>query len=180
MDSCITTKKPTKPKEVTRENGYITVSEAAKIKNVTRQAIYLAIKLNRIKTFRMGATDTWHVCKEELEEYDETRWDRESKVVDGDLVYDELEGKISIARASRMLNISVGMLYYAHRRGWFPYSTKINHAIVLRFKDLAELKKNHYEFIKRNQMLKKKKESLQKDIFPKRRREYNEIITCLI
>lgn len=96
--------------------GYVTVSQAAKIKNVTRQAVYLAIKLKRLKAYRHN--DRWKVFLTDLKSYDDKRFSRVyHSTVNGKPVFDESKGIVSVERAAQLINVPRQKLYYAIRSG---------------------------------------------------------------
>lgn len=95
-------------------DSYVTVSEAARIKKVTRQAIYLAIRLQRLKAYKHN--DGWKIFKVDLEDYDNNiRYSRIQSTYKGELIFNEDKGYISIQKAAEMLGIPVQKLYYAAR-----------------------------------------------------------------
>lgn len=95
--------------------SYVSVSEAARIKKVTRQAIYLAIRLNKLRAYKHG--DTYRVFRVDLDEYNNQRYSRVTSTYRGELIFDENKGLISIDKAAKMLDIPKQKLYYAVRTG---------------------------------------------------------------
>lgn len=94
--------------------GYVSVSQAARIKNVTRQAIYLAIRLKRLKAYKHE--DQWKVFVMDLNQYDQNRYSRlHHSVYEGEPIYDESKGYFSVDKASKMINVPKQKLYYAIR-----------------------------------------------------------------
>jgi excisionase family DNA binding protein len=96
-------------------SGYVSVSEAARIKNVTRQAIYLAIRLKRLRAYKHG--DAWKIFLVDLDEYDKQRYSRAISTFNGELIFDETKGYISMEKASEMIGVPKQKLYYAARTG---------------------------------------------------------------
>lgn len=120
--------------------SYVTVSEAARIKKVTRQAIYLAIREKKLKAYRHG--DTWKVFLLDLVEYDRQRYSRVKSVFEGELKFDASKGLISIERASQMAGVPRQKLYYAIRTGLLK-ATRKGSAYVVQVDDLLEYQDAH-------------------------------------
>ncbi len=117
-------------------DGYVSVSEAARIKKVTRQAIYLAIRLKRLKAYKHD--DRWKVFLVDLEQYDSRRFSRVfHSSVDGKPIFDEEKGYFSVDRASKMINVPKQKLYYAIRRGTLP-ARRVRASYVIHVTDLLE------------------------------------------
>lgn len=120
-------------------NGYVSVSEAARIKKVTRQAIYLAIRLKRLKAYRHE--DRWKVFLMDLKAYDDNRFSRmHHSTYNGEPIFDEEKGYFSVDTAAKMINIPKQKLYYAIRTGRLKASRKrsawvIHVTDLLRYQD---------------------------------------------
>ena len=56
-----------KNKIMNRENKLVSITEAAKLNKVTRQAIYVAIKLNKLKAHKEATR--WAIHLDDLAEY---------------------------------------------------------------------------------------------------------------
>ena len=97
------------------ENNCVSVSEAARIKNVTRQALYLAIRLNRLKAYWDG--DRLRIFKVDLEKYYNELFSRQRSLLNGEKIFDEEKGFISVEKASEMIGLPKQKLYYACRTG---------------------------------------------------------------
>ncbi len=120
-------------------SGFVSVSEAAKIKNVTRQAIYLAIRLKRLKAFKYN--EKWRVFLEDLTQYDKERYSRLRVFIDGQPLFDESKGFISIDKCSNITGIPKQKLYYAARKGTLKAVRKRSSWIV-HLDDLFRFEKN--------------------------------------
>lgn len=117
-------------------DGYVSVSEAARLKKVTRQAIYLAIRLKRLKAYKHN--DQWKVFLLDLKEYDEKRFSRVyHSSINGEPIFDEKKGYFSVDKASKMINVPKQKLYYAIRTGMLKASRK-KAAWVIHVSDLLE------------------------------------------
>ena len=94
---------------------YVSVSEAARIKKVTRQAVYLAIRMKRLKAYKHG--ENFRIFLTDLDAYDKQRYSRATSVFKGERIFDDEKGSVSMDKASQMLAIPKQKLYYAARTG---------------------------------------------------------------
>ncbi len=116
------------------ERKLITITEAAKLNRVTRQAIYVAIKQNKLQAVKKAQ---WEIDINDLETYRKNRYSRTKSVWNGELVFNNDEGFFSIAQTARMLAVPAQKIYYATRRGylkairkgvsWVIHINDINH-----------------------------------------------------
>src|SRR4029078_7377581 len=97
------------------ENKFLSISEAAKLNNVTRQAIYVAIKLNKLKAKK--ETTRWTIHLDDLEEYRKNKYSRMKSIHNGQLIFDNTKGYYSVNQAASMLNVPAQKIYYATRVG---------------------------------------------------------------
>lgn len=94
----------------------VTITEAAKINQVTRQAIYVAIKLNKLKARK--DTTRWEIDLDDLEDYRRQKYSREKSIDDkGDLIFDKKKGYYSVNQVAAMLQVPPQKIYYATRSG---------------------------------------------------------------
>lgn len=96
-------------------NKLVTITEAAKLNNVTRQAIYVAIKLNKLKARK--ETTRWTIHLDDLEEYRKQKYSRTKSTFQGELIFDNMRGYYSVNQVARMLNVPAQKIYYATRIG---------------------------------------------------------------
>src|SRR5688572_9000029 len=85
------------------EKGVVSITEAAKINKVTRQAIYVAIKLNKLRATKK--TTRWTISLEDLEEYRKQKYSRTKSFFDGELLFDNAKGFYSINQVAKMLSV---------------------------------------------------------------------------
>jgi excisionase family DNA binding protein len=100
----------------------VSITEAAKINNVTRQAIYVAIKLRKLKA-RKELT-RWSIDLEDLMDYRRQKYSRAKSTYQGELLFDNGKGYYSINQAAKMLGVPAQKLYYATRAGYIKASRK--------------------------------------------------------
>lgn len=98
-----------------QENKFLSITEAAKLNNVTRQAIYVAIKLNKLKARK--DTTRWSIHLDDLEEYRKQKYSRERSMHNGELIFDKKKGYFSVNESARMLKVPAQKIYYATRIG---------------------------------------------------------------
>jgi excisionase family DNA binding protein len=93
----------------------VSITEAAKINNVTRQAIYVAIKQKKLKAHK--DTTRWTIDLEDLEIYRKEKYSRTKSVFDGELLFDNKKGFFSVNQVAKMLGVPAQKIYYATRVG---------------------------------------------------------------
>src|ERR1700690_522139 len=100
----------------------VSITEAAKINNVTRQAIYVAIKQKKLKASK--DTTRWTIDLEDLEAYRKQKYSRSKSMFNGELLFDNHKGFFSINQVAKMLNVPAQKIYYATRVGLLKASRK--------------------------------------------------------
>ena len=93
----------------------VSITEAAKINNVTRQAIYVAIKQKKLKASKDATR--WTIDLEDLENYRKQKYSRTKSMFNGELLFDNHKGFFSINQIAKMLNVPAQKIYYATRVG---------------------------------------------------------------
>jgi len=93
----------------------VSITEAAKLNNVTRQAIYVAIKLNKLKAKK--ETTRWTIHLDDLAEYRKQKYSRKKSMFDGNLLFDNERGYFSVNQAAELLGVPAQKIYYATRIG---------------------------------------------------------------
>lgn len=130
--------KMTESKEITEP--LLTVSQAAKKHGVTRQAIFFAIKMQRLTAKKEN--DTWLIGESDLKDYFENKYCRSKSRKDDELIFDKSKGYYSISEAAKFLNKNTNHVYYLVRIGTLK-SYRQGTAIVIQDIDLYK----HSEFI---------------------------------
>ncbi len=106
----------TKTKENQKtENKLVSITEAAKLNKVTRQAIYVAIKLNKLKASK--ETTRWTIHLDDLEAYRKQKYSRTKSTFNGELLFDNNRGYYSVNQVAKMLSVPAQKIYYATRVG---------------------------------------------------------------
>ncbi|GAB5411357.1 MAG: hypothetical protein ChlgKO_04710 [Chlamydiales bacterium] len=118
----------------------VTITEAARINGVTRQAIYVAIKQKKLKA-QKDAT-RWLIRIEDLEDYRKNKYSRAKSTFDGELVFDNNKGYYSVNQVAKMLNIPAQKVYYATRIGLMKAIRK-GAAWVIHIDDINGYRENY-------------------------------------
>jgi excisionase family DNA binding protein len=113
----------------------VSITEAAKINNVTRQAIYVAIKQKKLKAFK--DTTRWTIDLEDLEAYRKQKYSRSKSMFNGELLFDNQKGYFSVNQAAKILNVPAQKIYYATRIGLLKASRK-GAAWVIHMNDIKQ------------------------------------------
>jgi len=124
------------------EKAGVSITEAAKLNNVTRQAIYVAIKLNKLKATKK--TTRWTISLEDLEDYRLQKYSRSKSVFDGELLFDNQKGYYSINQVAKILSVPAQKIYYATRIGLLKAHRK-GAAWVIHNEDLKTYQGEHLE-----------------------------------
>lgn len=104
------------------ENKVVSITEAARINNVTRQAIYVAIKQRKLKATKDATR--WTIHMDDLNEYRKNKYSRTKSMYNGELLFDSEKGFYSVNQVAKMLNIPAQKVYYATRIGLMKASRK--------------------------------------------------------
>ena len=90
---------------------YLTTGEAAIKFGVTRQAIYLAIKKNRLKAKRRIPW-CYQIKESDLDEYRKSKFCRDMSTFDDKPLYDEKIGEYSLKKAAEYVNMDYHTFYF--------------------------------------------------------------------
>lgn len=126
--------------KINSEKKFVSLSEAAKINNVTRQAIYVAIKQKKLKAYKNPTR--WIVDIEDLEKYRAMKYSRTKSMFNGELIFDNERGFYSIQQAAKILKISYQKVYYATRVGLLK-ATRKGAAWVVHINELKSYEENY-------------------------------------
>jgi excisionase family DNA binding protein len=120
----------------------VSISEAAKINNVTRQAIYVAIKQKKLRAKK--ETTRWTIDLRDLDDYRRQKYSRSKSMFNGELLFDNNKGYYSVNQVARMLNVPAQKIYYATRVGLLKASRR-GAAWVIHIDDVEEYRKNYLD-----------------------------------
>ena len=93
----------------------VSITEAARINGVTRQAIYVAIKQKKLRASKDATR--WTIDLNDLEEYRRKKYSRAKSMHNGELVFDNQKGFFSVNQVAKMLGVPPQKIYYATRIG---------------------------------------------------------------
>jgi excisionase family DNA binding protein len=105
-------------REIEQSDGderVVSITEAARINNVTRQAIYVAIKQKKLRAQKDSTR--WTIHLDDLEEYRKQKYSRLKSTFNGELLFDNKRGYFSVNQAAKMLGVPAQKIYYATRIG---------------------------------------------------------------
>lgn len=131
-----------KTEQETSENKLVSITEAAKLNKVTRQAIYVAIKLNKLKARK--ETTRWTIHLDDLEAYRNQKYSRSKSMFEGELVFDSNKGYHSVNQVATMLKVPAQKIYYATRIGQLKAQRK-GAAWVIHSDSVKEYADKHVE-----------------------------------
>lgn len=118
----------------------VSITEAARINNVTRQAIYVAIKQKKLKATKDATR--WTIHLDDLNEYRQNKYSRTKSMFDGELLFDSHKGYYSVNQVANMLNIPAQKVYYATRIGLMKAVRK-GAAWVIHVEDVKSYRENY-------------------------------------
>jgi excisionase family DNA binding protein len=105
---------PEKESASGEEKKVVSITEAAKINKVTRQAIYVAIKQRKLKATKKTR---WEIELADLEEYRKNKYSRSKSLFNGELLFDNQKGLFSVNQVAKLLGVPAQKIYYATRTG---------------------------------------------------------------
>lgn len=118
----------------------VSITEAAKINNVTRQAIYVAIKQKKLKA--MKDSTRWTIDLNDLDEYRKHKYSRTKSIFNGELLFDNTKGFYSVNQVAKMLGVPAQKVYYATRVGLMKASRK-GAAWVIHMNEIKSYQENY-------------------------------------
>lgn len=134
------------PSASSNNKKVVSITEAAKINNVTRQAIYVAIKQKKLKAYKDATR--WTIDLEDLENYRRSKYSRTKSMFNGELLFDNHKGFFSVNQVAKMLNVPAQKIYYATRVGLMKAHRK-GAAWVIHMEDIKTYQQDYLN--KKNQ-----------------------------
>jgi excisionase family DNA binding protein len=122
------------------EMKVVSITEAARINNVTRQAIYVAIKQKKLKATKDATR--WTIHLDDLNEYRRNKYSRAKSMFGGELLFDSHKGFFSVNQVAKILNIPAQKVYYATRIGLMKAHRK-GAAWVIHTDDIKQYQENY-------------------------------------
>ena len=118
----------------------VSITEAARINNVTRQAIYVAIKQKKLKASKDSTR--WTIDLDDLDNYRKNKYSRTKSMYAGELLFDNPKGFYSVNQVAKMLDVPAQKIYYATRVGLLKASRK-GAAWVVHINDVKLYQENY-------------------------------------
>lgn len=118
----------------------VSITEAARINNVTRQAIYVAIKQRKLKAHKDSTR--WTIDLNDLEEYRKHKYSRTKSMFEGELLFDNTKGYYSVNQVAELLGVPAQKIYYATRVGLMKAIRK-GAAWVIHANDVKNYQENY-------------------------------------
>lgn len=123
-------------------NKLVSITEAARINNVTRQAIYVAIKQKKLRARK--ETTRWTIHLDDLEAYRTQKYSRSKSMFNGELLFDNKKGYYSVNQVAEILGVPAQKVYYATRVGHLSAHRK-GAAWVIYNNDIEQYKQTYLE-----------------------------------
>ncbi len=120
----------------------VSITEAARINNVTRQAIYVAIKQKKLKARK--ETTRWTIHLDDLEAYRKQKYSRTKSMYNGELLFDPNKGYYSVNQVAEILGVPAQKVYYATRVGHLNAHRK-GAAWVINTSDIEQYRQTYLE-----------------------------------
>jgi hypothetical protein len=124
----------------TPQRKVVSITEAARINNVTRQAIYVAIKQKKLRAKKIDTR--WVIHVDDLAEYRNGKYSRTKSMFNGELLFDNNKGFYSINQTAKLLNVPPQKIYYATRVGHLK-ATRRGAAWVCLIEDIRLYQENY-------------------------------------
>jgi excisionase family DNA binding protein len=125
---------------VSNQKKVVSITEAARINNVTRQAIYVAIKQKKLRACKDATR--WTIDLDDLEEYRRQKYSRTKSVYNGELLFDNHKGFYSVNQVAKMMGVPAQKIYYATRIGVLKASRR-GAAWVIHVEDVKEYQEKY-------------------------------------
>ncbi len=126
--------------EQAKKKRVVSITEAARLNNVTRQAIYVAIKQKKLKAHKDSTR--WTIDLEDLEDYRRQKYSRAKSLYNGELLFDNDKGFHSVNQVAKLLGVPAQKIYYATRIGMLK-ATRRGAAWVVQAEDLREYQEKY-------------------------------------
>ncbi len=115
-------------------NMNISILQASKLRNCTKQSIVYALKKNRLKGEKIDGK--WMLKYQDFIDYINSRWDRKYSKFNDEPLYNREKGEYSVEEASRLLCMNIQRVYYALRNGKIN-GFKKKKSWVIRIQDIS-------------------------------------------
>ena len=83
----------------------VSITEAAEILGVTRQAAYIAMKNGKLLATKCPNTKKWLITVDDVEAYKQNKYSRDLSRYNGELIFDKSKGLHSVSEAAQILDV---------------------------------------------------------------------------
>lgn len=133
-------------KKDTESIRLMSVSQAAGKRNVSRQAIFYAIKMNRLKARKENGC--WLISDQDLQIFVDSKFSRSISKKDGELIFDKNKGHYSVSEVAKMLKKPRHQVYYFVRLGSLK-SHRLGGNIIIKDEDIKTFIKDKHKIRRR-------------------------------
>ena len=112
------------------------INETLEIHHVSRNAIYAAIRVGRLKASTIKGK--LFIYEDDLNAYRRSKYNRDFSRLNGELIFDPEKKELSVPQAAKLSGVCSAKLYYLIARGRIP-SIKKGNAIVLKYDDIQKI-----------------------------------------
>lgn len=123
-------------------SNILSITKAAQVLGVTRQAAYIAMKNGRIPATKCPNTKKWLVTVEDVLSYKQNKYSRDLSKHNGELIFDKSKGFHSVGEAAKVLGVPAQKIYYAVRLGLLK-SHRRGAAWVIHIDDVRAYEENY-------------------------------------
>ena len=95
----------------------VSITEAAKILGITKQAAYVAMRNGRIPATKCLHTKKWLITVEAIKVYKQNKYSRALSRYNGEIIFDKSKGLYSVREVAQILDVPTQKIYYALRLG---------------------------------------------------------------
>ena len=121
-----------------KQEGTLTITEAAELGRVTRQAVYQQITSKKIHATKWAGI--WLIELKDFHAYQKSKYCRDkSKRTDGSLKFDHQKGQYSVSQLSKMFSQDLNRIYYLLRTNHLKYE-RVGSSYVVLIEDLEKTK----------------------------------------
>lgn len=131
------------------EQAVVSITEAARLHGVTRQAIYVAIKQNKLRASK--DVTRWTIHLRDLDEYRRNKYSRTKSMFDGEPLFDNTRGYFSVNQTAAMLNVPAQKVYYATRVGHLK-ATRKGAAWVISMEEIKQYREKYLSSCQKSEM----------------------------
>ena len=119
----------------------LTLKEAEELCGIEAHSLMVAIRKNRLKTYRKDGNQRHLVSRKELLFYAKNKYDRSEAVFQGQLKFDKKKGEYNVTQACKYLGVNRNWVYLLIRRGILNHIRKGCSYVVFK-SDLDRVKEN--------------------------------------